>query len=88
MRDVPCGVLQAALDHGLRIGAARLEPLLERRACGRQNENAARRRQTGTHLARALPVDLEQQELACPQCVLDRAQAGSVVIVDNLRVLQ
>ena len=64
MRDVAPRVSQAPLDHRLGVGAARLEPLLEGLAGGRQNEDAARRRQRGTHLARALPVDLEQEQLA------------------------
>src|ERR1035441_9555590 len=86
MRDIPPGVLEAAFDYRLRVGAAGLEPLFERLAGGRQNEDAARRRQPGTHLTRSLPVDLEQQQLTAVQRVLDGAQAGSVKIVEHLRM--
>ena len=64
MRDVALRVLQAPPDHLIGVGAARREALLERAARRRQDENAMRRRHTRAHLARALPVDLEQQALA------------------------
>ena len=42
----------------------------------------------GAHLARALPVDLQQQLLAVRKRLLDRAHAGAVAVVEYPGVLQ
>src|SRR5882757_2475860 len=82
------GVAQAALNDLGGIGAAPLEPELQRLARRRQDENAAGLRQSGAHLAGALPIDFQQQLLAIRQRLLHGSQPGTVAIVEDPGVLE
>jgi len=82
------GVLQPALDHVFRVGAAAAQPAFELRARGRQYEDRTAFGQRAAYLLRALPVDLEDQVLPLGERGLDRAARRPVAVVEDARVLE
>ena len=88
MTHVGHGVAQPAGDDLGAVCAAVAQPLLQRQARGRQDEDGDALGHLGAHLARALPVDLEHDVEARAEGVLQRAEAGAVVVVEHRGVLE
>ena len=74
---------------GLGVVRAPLaQPLFQGRARGRQDEDAGAVRARAAHLARALPVDLEEHVLAGRELLLNLRRAGAIEIAEHGGVLE
>ena len=80
MGDFAAGRQQAPRDHVRLVLAALVQALFERIDRRRQDENAGRARKLFAYLARALPVDFQQDIGAGRHLLLDHDARGAIVI--------
>ena len=88
VRHVAERIAQPARDHRLAVGAPVAQAPFELGQRRRQDEDGDAVRHRLPHLARALPVDLEQHVMSVGEYALDLAAAGAVQIVEHGRPLE